>query len=363
MVAKAGEASGIDAEIGRLLTEKPRGYRGKVAELTARRNELGGDLETRALEAGALGERFPQVQKYADVLREAVRSANAFMGSANALSPIERNLFRRFMNFYTFNRTMTLLAFKLPFIAPTSAFAWSRLSQFMQDQTLDPEIGDRMKGFTPMYARINPQTHEPETVWMSLKGLSHSGGLGLSHFGGIPIPNMLDPVHANRFLALGYRLRGGQVEPSVKTIPYGTDEVYVNLHNGNVETIDDQGKPVVTIPQLPPIKGVASLFPQVQYAEHLLLPGQQSTQGWLVSPDTIKRPDGTVRYPYEMMQALGEMFGPKMVAATRDQLVTQQRLTDVAILKNLVKAMKAAGPDQREMIRQAIIDRQSAMSR
>jgi hypothetical protein len=347
MVAKAEEIVAYSDRLNAIN----KGYTRQIARVKAAKNLAVGELETQAINAGMASGELPEFQRYAELLRPAVREANAFLGSSNALTPVEKYLWRRLVPYYTFNKNITMLAFRLPFIAPTSGFLWSRLSAELNRMTADPALGDQMRGYYPMYLR-----QDGTTVWVNLQGMSHAGGLGLSHVGGIPVPNMLNPVRANHFLSVGYRLLGGKTEFDIKTVPFGTDEMFVNGHNGEVVRLDENGKPITEIPQLPLAKGIAHMFPWVQYAEHVLQPYEQTTEGWLLNPQAIKKPDGTYRYPYEMMQSLPQIIGPKVKAETRAKLLADEALRKEAIIREIKKAIPKAGPDQREMLIQGLKD-------
>lgn len=329
----------------------------KITNLEAHRTAIAGDYEQRAIEAGRLNQQVPRLERLAEITRGAVHDANTFIGSHNLLGPVEKYVFRRLIPFYDFNKAMTMLAFRLPFVAPLSAFMWHRMSAWVTSMTQDPNLPEELHGYWPMFAK-----EDGSTEWISLKGLSHSGGLRVSHFGGLPVPAMANPVESSPALNLVARMAGMKTEFDVNTVPFTSDEPKVSLHTGDVYKAVN-GSWQKTQNQLPLISGIAHYFPTVQFAEQLLTPYRITSHNWVGIPEPELNPDGSYKFPKELLERVAGALGVKLKARSVEDAERSEMLKSNDAIKTMAKMLKGATPDQEEYIRGAIEDYQNGFLR
>lgn len=306
----------------------------KIATIQSQRSAAVADYRATWQKMSAASANTPELQKMTAQFREAERVANAFVGNYNAMDPLEQSVFRRIVPFHTWSKAMTLLAFRLPFLRPGTAFMWDKLAAAMGSMAGDDELPEWLAGYFPVFARQNG-----DTVWARLTGFNPASGVKTSSIGDVAVPNLFAFWEANPFIATGYKLVGGKTVFDRGTIPYG--EPLVSLGNGDVYEFSEDGKLRETIPQAPLISTLAHMFPSTQLVEQLIQPYAVAEGNIpIVWPKPVLNPDGSIKYPREMWEMLISPF-----------------------IRTSVKNPEAAKEQERRKVRQAVLTLRSLYQR
>ncbi len=323
--------------------------RQRIVNLQESRSAIIRDMTDDLVKRGALEAQIPGLREQVDILRTAVDYANSFIGEYLGLSGFERQVMTRIIPFYSWSKAMTMLAFRLPFIAPVKTFLWHRFGMAMWNMIGDQEMPEYTKGYVPMFARANG-----DLVWLKFSSFNPFGGLRMTKFGGVPIPSIAAAGEANPILSLAFRLQGGRTFFDRSTIPYG--EKMVNITNGDVYEYTGRGTLKKVIPQAPLIGSIAHMFPVTQLAEDILLPYTSTEHDWIGIPKPAFKPDGTYRYPKEWLERVALLGGVPLTARKRQDFVNIERLRVYQAIRDLRKSWAKADPDERKFIEQALQD-------
>jgi hypothetical protein len=282
-------------------------------------------------------------------VRRGVDRANTFIGDYLGLDGFEQQVMKRLIPFYPWTKAMTMLAFRIPFIAPVKTFLWHRYAQVMMQMVDDPEMPEWTRGMVPLFG-----TKEGNTVWIRTTSLSPFAGLHATEAWGVPVPNIANIVERNPLVALIYRGFGGKTVWDAGTLPYG--EQMVNLTNGEVVEFTQGGKIRKVIPQDPLVSSVAHMFPITQFAENLLTPYWTNKHNWIGFPEPILNADGTYRYPRELQDRISKLAGINVMTRKKEDIIRGEKIRVVQAIKSLEKAYFKADPAEREFIREALQD-------
>jgi hypothetical protein len=317
------------------------------------RNEVG-NLETYAKglredaihklsEIGELQRRIPSLVQDAAIADRAIEVGNRFYGSYARLSPFERKTLRRILPFYTFNKAMTMLAFRFPFLYPKRAFIGSHLAQAWNDLTSDENsyMPQRLRDYIPVAAR-----QDGSVVAISSGFLNPLSSVRVGDFAELPLPTVFNPLRSNPVIALILKMNGSIPEWSAK--PLSPGEYSTRLDNGTVVRWTGQGfQTVVAQPSI--FKSLADLFPQSQLIDRLLHPYAQTDRGWLFHPDPILDPNGQPKYPKELLDTY---LGAIIPTSTYDlqEVKAQEQQKMQAVIKSYIKDLRFATPVRRDQI-------------
>lgn len=331
--AAEAEIESLKADLGRSIALK---------------DQVVADLRSDAGVAESLAAQQPELSRKAEYARVGVERANAFLGDYLGLGPIEQAVFRRLVPFYPWSKAMTLLAFKLPFIAPKAGFLWNRYAAAMQTLAGDDELPEYMAGYFPALARENG-----DIVWARIAGFNPFTSVRRSKVGEVPIPAIAAFWEANPMLSVGFRMIGGKGEFNADRLPYG--EPVVSIGDGSVFQFTEDGKIDRTIQQAPLISSIAHMFPAVQMVENLLTPFEISGHTWVGLPKPVLNPDGSYKYPRELTQMLLSPFISTRVRS-REELIRGERMQVRKAVQGLKALYDRSGPEDREYIKETLGD-------
>lgn len=313
---------------------------GNIEEAIKSRKE---DILHKMAELGELQKRIPGLAEDAAVADRAIEAGNRFYGSIGRLSPFERKTVRRLLPFYTFNKAMTMLAWKFPFLYPKRAFIGAHLAQAWNDIMSDENsfLPARLKDYVPVMAR-----EDGSVVAISSGYMNALSGAKVGDFAELPLPSVFNPLKANPIIALILKMNGAIPEWTAK--PLSPGEYATRLDNGTV--VQWTGKGFRTEVAQPSVfKSLFDLFPQAQLIDRLVHPFAQTDRGWLFNRDPIASPDGTPRYPKELIDlVLGNVIPTQTYDPTEVQ--SQERERMAVVYKSYVKDLKFATPVRREQI-------------
>lgn len=312
----------------------------EIEALQAQKQAIIADYADDMIQAGRLDKAIPGIREQAAIAQEGINRANAFLGDYLGLGPIEQGIFRRVVPFYVWGKAMTMLAFRLPFIAPGATFAWHKYAAAMATMHNDDDLPDWMSGYIPVFAK-----QDGGQVWAKMTSMSPFGGLRRSSMADVPIPAVADFVSQNPFISLVYKFKGGKDEWDSGSIPYG--EPMVKMTTGDVYEFKDDGTLEKTIPQVPLIKGIVNMWPVVQMVDQLISP-------YDVRKGPELNSDGTYRYPREWWESLASMAGPRLMQGKREDFVRSEKRRIQKSIEGLRYAYKHASPERQEFIRNAL---------
>lgn len=325
--------------------------RQRIVSLNAKKTAIVKDIADDMVKKGALDARIPDLKEQVAIVRTAIERQNAVIGDYLALDGFEQNVLKRIIPFYSWTKAMTMLSFRVPYLAPVKAMLWHRMSQFMMKQTEDPEMPQYTRGRVPIFA-----LKDGRQVWVNIASYSPFGGLSQSKFADIPIPQMFNVVERNPMIALGFRYMGGKTIWDATSVPYG--EQMVNMHDGTVVEFTKDGMLKKVIPQTPLVQGAAHFFPTVQLAEQILTPFWTNKYNWAGVPEPIYNPDGvTYKYPKEMLDRLSAAVGVNMMTRSADDLKRGERRKVFKAITEL-KTMhdRSSDREEREMLKDVMRD-------
>lgn len=335
----------------RRMEEELAALRQQIVNLDTRRDLIVRDLADNASTIKALEAQIPGLAQQNAIARDAVARANAFIGDYLGLDGFEQGVMRRLVPFYPWSKAMTMLAFRLPFLAAPKAFAWNRFSAALMSQVGDPELPEYMRDYIPVFARQNG-----DTVWLKFGSYSPFNNLRVSRFADVPIPNLLAFHEQNPMISLAVRMVGGKTMFEGSKVPYG--EPIVNVSNGDVYEFTPQGTLRKTIPQTPLISGVAHMFPTTQLLENLIAPFAVTKRNWYGYPQPVLNPDGSYKYPKELLDRLGPLAGLSVATRNREEMIRSERIKVRMAILAMRKAYRRADPDEREYLRTVLEDYQ-----
>ncbi len=274
-----------------------------------------------------LSARREYLAPIASKVEDAVKQMEQFLGNYGRLHPLEKQVVRRIIPFWTFQKTMGKLIFALPVIAPKATFVWNQYATLMADGANDDRLPGRFRNMLP----IGHEGEDGDTIFMKVDGFSPFRDLGTASFAGKSIPKLLDPMN-NPFVKMGVESMGGYDSFTEKPFTKPTDFVTVN---GSVWRLDQEnGELRQVIPQKPLLK---SLFDQLPYMKIVqeALDSFDTTRGAAnpginngPSDITPKDPDGNYIYNRQWWWAASRAMGfpvniqnPERVAYQHDKLV------------------------------------------
>ena len=324
--------------------------RQRLVNLQAKRRAIIRDIADDMAKKGALDARMPDLKRQVEILRPAIERQNAAIGDYLGLDGFEQGVMKRVIPFYPWAKAMTMLAFRVPFLAPVKTMLWHRMSQFLFSMAEDPELPDWTKGRVPIFA-----LKDGRQVWVNVASFSPFGGLSQTKFGDIPIPQMLNVVERNPMVALGFRYYGGRTVWDASAVPYG--EPMVNMHDGTVVEFTRDGMLKKVIPQTPLVQGLVHFFPTTQLVEQILTPYWTNKYNWAGIPEPIYNPDGSYKYPKELWDRLSAAVGLSVMTRSPEDLKRSERRRVHKALSALKdQYRRTSDQDEREMIRAIMRD-------
>lgn len=322
----------------------------RVRNVEALRDDILADLVDDHVRAGHLEAKLPGLREKVAIIRKHVDRSNAFFGEYLGLDGFEQNVMRRIVPFYPWMKAMTMLAYRLPFIAPVRSFMWHRYAMTVMSLTEDPDLPEYARDHVPILAR-----EDGSIVWFPLGRFSPFGGTRVRQVGGLPIPNMFMVPEVNPAAGFLFSMFGGETIWDTGTLPYGSRAVTIATGERYEHTGDGAWRETSKSP--PIISELAHLFPTVNYLESIFAPSTKNRYDWLGVPRPHLNPDGSIKYPTEWWQRLGNAAGIKFQTRTRESWKRGQEIEERKVLAGLRKQFyKAQTPDERNGIRETIRD-------
>jgi len=244
---------------------------------------------------------------------------------------------------------MTMLAFRIPFLAPVKTFMWHRYAQSMMSMTEDPDLPEHMRGYVPAYA-----LEDGRQVWVKATAYSPFEGLRTSRIGETPMPGIANVLERNPFISVAFRFMGGKTLFDIGTIPYG--EPAVAMADGSVVRFRPDGRLETQIPQTPFVAGLVNMFPITQYLKAVTIPYWSNKYGWHGLPEPVYNPDGSVKYPRELHDMAAALIGVNTMTRKREDIVRSERIKVQKALADLRPLYKKADAEDRETILQYMKD-------
>ena len=319
-------------------------------------NQYVSDILNDMRKSGELERRIPELVPYKDIVTQSVNRANAAFGEYLGLSAFEEKFFRRLWLFYPWSKAMTLLAFKLPFIAPGRSFMWHQLGKSMMTMTEDQELPEWYRERIPVFALADGRIG-----WIKVSRWSPFGGIGVSHVANIPYPNVYDPFSKIPVLAMAVKLTGMKTEFDTGLIPYGTQAV--NVWDGSINEFAHDGMIVKKIQQPPLVASLLHMLPQTQWVEHILAPYYSKKYDVLGIPHPALDPQGNPKYPIELRDTVAAMLGIGLNTRSREDILKSQAITVRRAIMDYRKSYRNADPEERAMIMQVLRDYSSGKYR
>ena len=329
--------------------EEIKNLRQQIVNMEVQRQAVIGDLTSKTLRIAEREGRIPELKPMVDIVRANVTYANAFTGEYLGLDGFEQGVLRRLVPFYAWTKAMTMLSFRLPFIAPVKSFMWHRFAETLQTIAQDPDMPPRLKGFIPVGVM-----KDGRTVWVNAGSYSPFGSLRNSRIGEVPVPGLMNVVEKNPLLSLMFSFHGGKTLWNVGNIPYGEQVVMVG--DGTVARFGKDGLLHEEIPQTPLVSGMVNYFPITQYLKGVLQPYWTNKFNWAGVPQPILNSDGTYRFPREGIERLGALVGIPITARTKEDFKKQEQMRVMKVIKNLSPAYKKGDDEEKATIRQYIED-------
>jgi hypothetical protein len=343
-ITGASGQKGFEAGLERL-----QDIRQRIVNLSKENQDIIRDILDDAAKRGDLERLVPGLQAQVDIVRPAVERANAFVGDYLALDGFEQGVLRRIIPFYPWAKAMSMLAFRLPFLAPIKTFAWNRFSDALSTLTQDPELPQDYKGRIPVAV-----TKDGKSVWVKLTTYSPFESLKTSRVAGIPVPGMLNLAERNPFIGLGYEFFGGKTVFDATSVPYG--EQMVGIGDGTVLRVKPNGKIEREVPQTPLVSGVMHMFPTVQLMQQVMQPYWTNKYNWAGMPEPVLKPDGSYKFPKELWDRLGAAVGLNIQTRSREEIIRSRRIKAMTNIREMRSAYRRADPEEREFIRTAMQD-------
>jgi len=324
----------------------------QIVNLDKERSDVVGDITSDMAKTGQLEARIPDLQKQVVIARDAVDRANAFIGDYLGLDGFEQGVMKRIIPFYPWTKAMTMLAFRLPFLAPVKGLLWHRFAELMTDLSNDPNMPNELRGYAPVAA-----LEDGKTAWVKATSFSPFESLRTSKVGDIPVPAMFNIAERNPVLSLAFNLVGGRTVFNVGTIPYGTQAVMLN--DGAVARITPDGMFKEEIPQTPLVSGVAHMFPTVQWIKNILTPYWTNKYDWKGMPQPILNPDGSYKYPRELQDRIGSLLGIPIISRSKEDWKRSEAIKVRRAMQQLRNSYRRGDPEEKAMILEAMKDYQS----
>ncbi|WP_333674840.1 hypothetical protein [Glutamicibacter sp.] len=297
-----------------------------------------------------LRERLPMLKARSEIADKAIDLANSYFGNYLGLHPVQRDWFRRAVPFWVFTKTMLQLAFRLPFMQPKRMFMWNRLNEVIQDAFNDDEVPAWLAEYTPVGI-----TRDGSVVMIRLRSFDpFSGAERTASIGGQTIPALGAVWLQNPLVKVGYELIGGTNHWTKR--PWDTSEYMTRLDNGEVyEYKDGRLRKTLAAPSF--WRSVWYLWPQAQLIEEATIPYRMTDRGWLLDPEPIKAPDGSIMYPEGLWKgALGFLGIPRVQVKNMDEEKAKERMKVMRIMRSFRDGLRRMPPEKREAAMQVLND-------
>ncbi len=348
-VGQKANVSAIDSPTLNKGIERLQAIRQKIVNLNAENAAIIRDLTDDLAKRGDLERLVPGLRQQVEILRPAVERANAFVGDYLALDGFEQGVLRRAIPFYPWAKAMSMLAFRLPFVAPVKTFAWNRFSDALSTLTQDPDLPEDFKGRVPVAV-----TKDGKSVWVKLDAYSPFGSLRSSRVADVPVPGMFNIAERNPFLGLAFQFVGGKTIWDASSIPYG--EQMVSIGDGTVLRVKPNGKIEREVPQTPLVSGIMHMFPTTQLIQQVIQPYWTNKYNWAGMPEPVLNSDGSYKYPRELWDRLGAAAGLNIRTQSRDDIIRSRKAKAIKNVREMRSQYKRADPEEREFILNSMRD-------
>ena len=190
----------------------------------------------------------------------AVQMMEQFLGNYGRMHPMESQIVRRIIPFWTFQKTMGKLLLNLPIVSPKTAFLWNQYAKLMIDSANDDRLPDRFRNAIPIGHSENPDG-DADTIFMKIDGFSPFRDVGMTSFGGQAIPRQLDPMQ-NPLIKLGVESMGGYDNFTEKPFTQPTD--FVTLNGAVWRFSPERAELKQVVPQKPIIDSLLNQLPHLK---------------------------------------------------------------------------------------------------
>lgn len=298
----------------------------------------GPDMRMGIDKAKLISQEIKNLAPISSVAEEAVQKMETFLGAYGRLPTFEKKYMRRFIHpFWTFARTMHILAAEMPFIRPGTTFLAHRMVEMALDAVNDHRLPQYLKD--SVFVGVDSKNKD-KLIFIRPNGLDVFNSIGVRQVGGIKIPSILDPSN-NFFVAAFLKSKGADDQFSLTPAPMGlnswTDHMgrswAANAETGKVERIS---------PQNPLLDILFELIPHTHIFNDILaaagLPTLPGRSGKL-----IKGIDGKPISPPGFGSAIGRATGFPVYSTSKRRLAAEQAIRTNQAIKALVKRAMTEG--------------------
>ncbi len=286
---------------------------------------------------------------------EAVKQMEQFLGNYGRMHPLEAKVVRRIIPFWTFQKTMGKLLLQLPIVSPKTAFLWNQYAKLMIDAANDDRLPDRFRNAIPIGHSENPDG-DVDTIFMKIDGFSPFRDVGMTSFGGMPIPRQLDPMQ-NPFIKLGVESTGGYDNFTEKPFTQPTDFITLNgaVWRFNPERMELRQ----VVPQKPIIDSLFNQLPHMKIVREAL-DSFDATRGLAEAAGpghvTPQNPEGLYQYNRHWWWAASRAMGFPVHVANPERVELMHEKMVQSMIQRYYSEMPRVDPDTQSKLTHILED-------
>lgn len=320
-----------------------------ISDLQKLREDMISDVLANHIREGQLESMIPGIKRVSEKASEAIRYANSFIGEYLALDGFEQNVLRRAFIFYPWVKTMTMLGFRIPFLAPTRAFLYDRFAAMLYTMGSDPELPEYVReGYIPLMGHA-----DGKITYFRIARYSPFESLRTAHWGqAVPFPAGFHPIERNPTLTLVLKTFGYRTEFDTIQTPYG--EPAVDLTDGSIVRFEPDGKIRKQMYQMPLAQAVISASPFLQWMKAIAMPywtNRYNEYGW---PVPTYDESGKYRYPRELIDRLGAVLGVSLMTRKPEELKRAEKTKIQHFILEAVRKGRAGSPEDKRRLLEVI---------
>jgi hypothetical protein len=304
-------------------------------------------------QAAVRGVKIPEVVlglKEAGPIRDAIAHVNKWLFDYSNLHPVERNIIRRIVPFWTFLKNTHLLMLRLPVDRPLLSRAFRQVGDLHRDKLAhaainaidDESLPDWLEGHVPM-----GYDKEGNFIFASIKGLNP-----FNSFGSLAKPRQL-VASTNPLIKVTLEYFGGRDMWGKKDLQ--TNEPIFD-YTGRVYRVRNEGGKVSLVRDVPGesfISQFASQYPQVKLARQLTQPTVTDSNGKPVTTPFMDE-HGNWDYPTNVLDTALRFAGISLKRVKPDELAQREVKLRVDFIKKMANQLKFAPPEYRDFIIESI---------
>lgn len=320
-----------------------RTFKGRKAKMAALRRAV--------VDSARREQLMRKLKPIADRVEKAIGDMERFLGAYGRLTAFERNYVRRVIPFWTFQKTMYQLLYFMPLIRPKTTWLWNVMGQMAMDSFNDMRLPDRYKDAAFIGVDENGMLQFLRSGGMNpfemISKRRYNNIPGLTSFGGLPIPGLLDPLQ-NPLFSLAHKAVGGYDQWSRVEKP-GKREMVDSM--GRFWNIDEQGNIRQVSPQKPLVEGLYELVPQLS-----LINDMMAEAGFPVfnqGPKIVRLPSGRTITPRYLRDSMVKFITGMSIDEVDERSIRIQEVRRrISLIRDIMRrAMMEPDPEQREQIR------------